>query len=313
MPPRVVVVGSINMDLVASVSHVPARGETVTGRNLQYIPGGKGANQAVAAVHLGASAAMCGRLGDDAFAQTLRAALNQSGVDATNVLTTRQTSSGVAWIGVDAAGANAITVIPGANGRVTPVDVEAWTPVLKSAEVVLVQLEIPLPAATSVIRLCRQFGVRVILDFAPVPTEPLPDELWLADIVSPNQVEAEALTGIRVNSLESAMAAAHAMRRHGPSCVVLKLGELGALVDRSETGPIHVPAFPITPVDTTAAGDAFTAALGVAWAEGQSLVDASRFACAAGAVACTKFGAQPGLPLRAEVEALMNVGQSPSR
>jgi ribokinase len=300
--PRILVVGSINMDLVARVPRLPAPGETVSGRELQSIPGGKGANQAVAAARLGARTQMCGRLGDDPFGTTLRAALDDAGVDASAVLTTPGTSSGVAWIGVDAAGRNAITVIPGANGLVTVADVASWTPLLQTADVVLLQLEIPLATAAEVVRVAQLLGICVILDVAPVPEEPLPEVLWRADIVSPNQAEAAALTGVRVDSVDAARVAAQKLRERGARCVVLKLGELGALVDDGTTAT-HVPSFPITPVDTTAAGDAFTAALGVAWAEGQSLLEAARFACAAGACACLQFGAQPALPTRAAVEA----------
>jgi ribokinase len=310
MPPQIVVVGSINMDLVARVPRLPAPGETVGGRDLQYLAGGKGANQAVAAARLGGHATLCGRLGDDAFGEKLRAGLLEAGVDAANVWTTPGTSSGVAWIGVDAAGTNAITVIPGANGSVTPADVDAWTPALRSADVVLVQLEIPLPAAARVIQVARKLGVRTILDVAPIPAEPLPDELWLADIVSPNQAEAEALTGICVESIDAGVAAARVLRQRGAGCVVLKLGGLGALIDQGDSNAEHVPAWAITPVDTTAAGDAFTAALGVAWSAGQTLSDATRFACAAGACACLKLGAQPSLPLRQDVEALAAAGQA---
>jgi len=300
--PRIVVVGSINMDLVARVIRLPAPGETVTGRDLQYVPGGKGANQAVAAARLGATAVLCGRLGDDSFGDVLRSSLATTGVDTEHVLTTPGTSSGVAWIGVESSGANAITVIPGANGLVTLDDVNVWEPVVKSADVILLQLEMPLATAALAVRVARRHGVRVILDVAPVPAEPLPDELWNADIVSPNQTEAEALTDVCVDSIETAIAASGALRRRGAKCVVLKLGALGALIDVGPRGPLHVPAFPIQAIDSTAAGDAFTAALAVAWAEGHSLENAARFACAAGACAGLKLGAQPALPTRADIE-----------
>jgi ribokinase len=295
---RIVVVGSINMDLVARVPRLPTPGETVIGRDLHFIPGGKGANQAVAAARLGAETTLCGRLGDDAFSATLRAGLEREGVETSRVLTTTNTASGVAWIGVDASGENAITVIPGANGAVTPADVESWSPCLQSADVILLQLEIPLDAVVSTAERARRYGTRVILDVAPAPASALPEALWAADIVSPNQTEAAALTGIEVRDLASAERAARSLRDLGARCVVLKLGELGALVLESRHAAVHIPAPVIEPVDATAAGDAFTAALAVAWSEGMSLCDAARFACAAGACACLAMGAQPALPTR---------------
>ncbi|MDZ4685569.1 MAG: PfkB family carbohydrate kinase, partial [Planctomycetaceae bacterium] len=248
---------------------------------------------------------MFGRLGDDAFATTLRAGLRANGVDDTHVLNTPGSPSGVAWISVDDVGANAITVIPGANGCVTADDVARWSDAIAECDVVLVQLEIPLPAVAAVVQLARRHGRRVVLDVAPVPTEPLPDELWQVDVLSPNQTEAELLTEVTVDSVNAAKQAATVLLSRGPRCVVLKLGELGALI--AEPGGVaeYVPAYRVTPVDTTAAGDAFTAALAVALAEGQSLADAARFGCAAGACATLRFGAQPAMPTREDVLRMM--------
>lgn len=303
--PRIVVVGSINMDLVARVARLPRNGETVSGQSLAYIPGGKGANQAVAAARLGALTAMCGRVGDDGFAALLRQSLQACGVDGQAVLTSAHCSSGVAWIGVDDAGANAITVIPGANGQVGVDDIASWKPVISHADVVLLQGEIPWAAIEATVLLARQAGVRTVLDIAPVPAEPLTEACWAADLISPNQTEAEQLTGLPVDSWDAAEAAAVAMHRMGAGVVVIKLGELGALIHQYGKSPLRIPAYPIEPIDTTAAGDAFTAALAVAWAEGQTLAAATRFACAAGACAARKFGAQPAMPTRPEVEALL--------
>lgn len=302
--PRIAVVGSINMDLVATVPRMPASGETLTGRALQFIPGGKGANQAVAAARLGAGVSMFGRLGDDAFATTLRDGLQANSVDETHVLNTTGVSSGVAWISVDDAGANAITVIPGSNGQVTPADIAQWSDAIVACDIILVQLEIPLPAVVAVVQLARQHKRPVILDVAPVPAEPLPDELWTVDVLSPNQTEAELLTEVVVDSVNAAKQAAAMLLDRGPKCVVLKLGALGALVAGQDRAPEYLPAYEITPVDTTAAGDAFTAALTVAMAEGRPLSEAARYGCAAGACAAQKFGAQPAMPTRDEVETM---------
>ena len=296
--PRVVVIGSINMDLVAEVPHIPAAGETLTGNSLSYIPGGKGANQAVAAARLGAEVRMCGRLGDDAFSATLRHGLTDNGIDATRVLTTAGTSSGVAWIHVDTAGRNSITVIPGSNGQVTPDDVRGWEDVIQAADVLLLQLEIPCDAVAEAVGLAQHHRVPVVLDLAPIPQQALPESLWSADILSPNQIEAAQLVGFPVTDLASATSAAQILLARGPRGVVIKLGELGALIATHDQPPLHIPALPVTPVDTTAAGDAFTAAFAVAWAETSSWQAAVEFACRAGAAATLTRGAQPSMPTR---------------
>ncbi len=305
VPPRVLVLGSINMDLVARVPTIPRAGETLTGRSLEYIPGGKGANQAVAAARLGTDVRMCGRLGDDAFSTTLRRELTSAGVDVAHVLTTPNCASGAAWISVDDDGRNAITVIPGSNGRVTPADVQAWEPAIQAADLLLLQLEVPLETVAAAVSLAQRHNVRVVLDVAPVSGEALPAELWQVDLLSPNQIEAELLVGFPVETVESAAKAARTLLDRGPRSVVIKLGALGAYVLNNDGVAAHVPAFEIVPVDTTAAGDAFTAALGIAWAGGQSLLEAVRWGCAAGAVAATKPGAQPSMPTHAEIDRLL--------
>ena len=296
--PHIVVVGSINMDLVARMARLPRPGETVPGDDFQMIPGGKGANQAVAAARLGARVTMIGRVGDDSFGEVLRRGLIENGIDTTHVLTTAGCSSGVALIGVETSGANSITVVAGANGQLTPHDVESRADVIAAADALIVQLETPLDTVATAIRLAREAGVRTILDPAPAPSGVLPDDLRAVDLISPNQTEAEALTGIIVSDLATAERAARRLQQLGAREVVLKLGELGALICDA-TGRIeHVSATKANVIDTTAAGDAFTAALTVALAEGRSLIDATRFGCAAGTLACTKFGAQPAMPAR---------------
>lgn len=299
--PQIVVVGSINMDLVARMSRLPRPGETLHGDRFETIPGGKGANQAVAAARLGAAVTMIGRVGDDAFSEELLKSLRQYGVRTECIQSTTDSPSGVAIINVEASGANAIVVIAGANGQLTSRDVEGYANVIAAADLVVVQLEIPVESVVTAIRLAREAGVSVILDPAPAPTKALPVELRTVDYISPNQTEAEALTGIVVNDLSSAERAAKVLCDRGARHVVMKLGELGALVI-SEGSGVHIPASKAAIVDTTAAGDAFTAGLAVGLAEGRSLAEAAQLGCAAGTLACTVFGAQPAMPTRTEVD-----------
>lgn len=301
-PARIIVIGSINMDLVARVARLPSPGETVTGRDLQFIPGGKGANQAVAAARLGAQVTMIGRVGDDPFGQALLSGLQAEGIATQHVQVVPQCASGLAWIGVGDDGGNAITVVAGANGRMTPEDISACESVIADADAVLLQLEIPLETAARAGELARHHRVLTILDSAPVPTQPLPPALWTADVLSPNQTEAEALTGIYVDTIPAAYQAAADLRSRGAVWVVIKLGELGAVWMDDEGRSGHVPARKIQPVDTTAAGDAFTAALAVALAEEQPLPSAVQWGCTAGTLAAMRAGAQPAMPTRNEVE-----------
>lgn len=304
--PRIVIVGSINMDLVARMARLPRPGETVHGDSLQSIPGGKGANQAVAAARLGAHVTMIGRLGDDAFGDELRKSLTSSGVITDHIITTEGCSSGVALIGVDATGTNSIVVIGGANARLSPADVESLSAVIALADVLVVQLETPVETVAAALRLARQHCVKTILDPAPAPTQPLPEDVRVVDIISPNQTEAEALTGLVVSDIATAEQAAHGLLNQGAREVVMKLGELGALVCDAAGQTCHVLAGKARIVDTTAAGDAFTAGMAVALAEGRGLIDAARFGCAAGTLACTVFGAQPAMPTRPEVDEFMH-------
>lgn len=300
MKPRIVVIGSINMDLVCQTAHIPVPGETVLGEDLQTIPGGKGANQAVAAARLGGSIAMIGRVGDDAFGATLLAGLKRNGVDMSHVRVTKKCASGCALITVAANGENSIVVSPGANGRVTPADVAKARDIIKGASAVVMQLEIPLETVEFAIRLCRKLGVRTILDPAPVPAKGLPKALYEVDILSPNQSEAKSLAGRKG---EDQMLGQMLLRR-GPEMVVLKRGEQGSLIFQGRD-ICGVRPFAVKAVDTTAAGDAFTAGMAVGLGEGKSIGDAVGFANAAGAICCTRLGAQPSLPTRTEVEKML--------
>lgn len=294
------------MDLVAAVDRRPVAGETVPGRSLALIPGGKGANQAVAAARMGCRTAMVGLVGEDAFGRTLLESLAAEGIDARHVGVRPGVSTGTAVVVVDGAGDNSIIVIPGANGEMGVAEVSAAAGALSAARVLLLQLEIPLPAVIHAARLAREQGVTVILD--PAPAQPLPAELLqLVDYLTPNATEATALSGVPVTGPEGARRAAEVLRRQGAARIVVKLGAGGALYLGPE-GEIQVPGFPVPVVDTTAAGDAFAGGLAAALLAGCSPAEALRWACAAGAVAVTRPGAQPSMPRRPEVEALLAGG-----
>ncbi len=303
MPASIVVVGSLNMDFVAQVQRLPLPGETVLGSGFRTIPGGKGANQACAAGRLGGRVRMVGRVGDDVVGEQLRASLRSSGVDVTAVHRTDATPSGVALIVVDARGENQIVVAAGANGCLTPLDVET---ALADAQggYLLLQLETPLDTVAAAAAVGRRRGVTVILD--PAPARALPAALLqCVDILTPNESEALILLGRSeaTISLEQAPDVARALRDLGAGTAVLKLGENGAFLS-SESAHGHFAAPRVDVVDATAAGDTFNGALAVALAEGRSIGDAIAFATAAAALSVTRFGAQLSIPTRAEVDAL---------
>jgi len=304
----VVVFGSINMDLVARAPRLPAPGETVTGHTFFTAPGGKGANQAVASARLGARTLMVGRVGDDALGAQLRAALRAAGVDDSAVLTTPG-ASGVAQIAVDERGQNTIIVVPGANGAVGAADIPRLEQSLPGARALLLQLEVPMPAVLAAAAAARRHSVTVILDPAPAPTADLPPELYrLAAIITPNESEAAALVGFPVDDDAAAARAAALLHARSGGAVILKLGARGALL-LGPDGLERLAPFPVTPVDTVAAGDAFNGALAAALSEGRPLAQAARLAMAAAALAVTRPGAQEAMPTRAEVLRLLGEGE----
>lgn len=307
-PPRIVVIGSINLDLVYHVARLPQPGETLTGTSFQQVHGGKGANQAVAAARLNADVSLIGRIGDDAFGAALIAGLREEAVDVSHVETSVGTSSGLAVIGVEDSGQNCIIVIPGANGLVTSADVMAAESVIAAADVLLLQLEIPVAAVITAIRIARQHNVLTVLDPAPA-LKPFPAELLCVDVICPNESEASLITGLPVANVAEAIAAARHLQSQGARIAVITLGSRGCVACEESDNPTHVPSFPVTAVDTTAAGDAFAGALGFCLALGQPILEALRFASAAGALAATRHGAQPAMPRLEEVNAL--VAQSP--
>lgn len=296
----VLVFGSINMDLVARTTRLPSPGETLIGKRFEMIPGGKGANQAVAVARLGVLTQLVGRVGGDTFGQDLLRSLRESNVDCDAVLTDDMTHSGVAVISVNATGENHIIVIPGANGQVGQADVERLKESLPGRAVLLLQLEVPLSAVVAAANAAKHIGVTVILDPAPARSD-LPDDLYpLLDILTPNQVEASQLVGFPVKDVPSATKAANTLRQRGVNTVIIKLGQQGAIC----VGPdeaFHIKPFPVEAVDTVAAGDAFNGGLAAALAEGLSLRPATAQANAVAALSVTKAGAQPSLPTREEL------------
>ena len=300
--PGVVVVGSANLDIVVPVPHHPVTGETVMGGDHALVPGGKGANQAVAAARQGAKVAIVGRVGADDAGATLRISLEEAGVLTTHLTTDDEAPSGIALIGVDDDGDNAIVVSPGANARVTAADVAAATGAVAGAEVVLLQLEVPVEAVTAAADTATG---TVILNPAPAPIEPesLPVKLLdRIDVLVPNTIELAQLTGIDPSGNASELAAA--ARSLGVDTVVVTRGSAGGLIVTGEDVMV-VPAPTITPVDTTGAGDSFCGALAAALAGGKSILEATERAVHAGAIAATRPGAQPSMPTAAEVDAVV--------
>jgi len=299
----ILVVGSINMDLVVRATEMPAPGQTVMGESFKTLPGGKGANQAVAVARLGGQCRLIGRIGDDAFGQTLLADLQSEGVDCRNVLAT-SAASGVAMIVVNASGENAIVVASGANSLLTPDDIFSRADLFSDCAIVLLQLELPQPTVRAAMDVARRNGCKIILDPAPAPRN-MPKELYDVDIISPNVIEAERLTGKGAIEERVAKLVASELVARGAKSAVMKLGSRGSLVVMADGHFYTVPAYNVSVVDTTGAGDAFTGALAVALADGQNLHAAARFANAAGALACTRLGAQSAMPTAAEVRILM--------
>ena len=298
--PAVLVVGSANMDLVVSCDRFPQPGETILAGDFVMNPGGKGANQAVAAAKLGGEVFFLGKVGRDVFGEQLRASLARDGVRLDHLLTDGDASSGIALITVNAEGENEIIVVSGSNMRLTPADVDAHRSAFTRAGVVLVQLETPIETVERVAEIAREEGKRLILNPAPARSLP-PGLLRRIDVLTPNETEAAFLSGLPVTDAASAERAGRRLLEQGVGTVVVTLGRDGALL----VGPDavrHFPARLVRAVDTTAAGDAFSGALALALATGQPLDEAIRFAGAVGTLAVTRMGAQQAMPTRDEVE-----------
>jgi len=298
----VLVVGSLNADLVVRVPRFPRPGETISGGDLQIIPGGKGANQAVAAARQGASVSMLGGVGNDSFGPELINNLKQNHVDTSHVQIDSHSATGTAIIVVDSNGQNNIVLSAGANGKVSPVGVNAVS--FSGYKLLLLQLEIPIETVTSAAQQAKENGLRVLLN--PAPAHSLPEKLIsLSDFILPNEIELSLLTNQSVYDISSAEKAAKMLLEGGAQNVIVTLGANGALIVSSKQ-VTHINTYKVEVVDTTAAGDAFIGGFASALLQNKPLEEAVRYGCACGALATTKFGAQPSLPMKAEVEEFLN-------
>lgn len=307
----VLVVGSINTDITTYGEALPRIGETVMGESYAIELGGKGANQAAAAARLGAKIAFVGRVGADPFGELALARLAEFGVSVRHSTRDPHYATGLAIIGVDAQGQNAITIVPGANMRLDQAAFREAMPALEGAKVLMLQLEIPIATCLAAALAARERGVVVVLDPAPAPSKPLPDAFYpLIDVITPNETETEALLGYLPRTGEEASRAARELVARGARAAIVTLGARGAFVAASKTAGTAeiealVPAFAVKPVSTVAAGDCFNAGLAVALSEGKDLMTSARFASACGALCVTKPGSAASAPGRDEVEELL--------
>ena len=300
---RLVVLGSVNADHVLRVPHFPRPGETLTGHGYQIVPGGKGANQAVAAARLGAEVAFIARVGDDAIGRQMRDGFANDGIDVSAVILDKALPTGIAIIYVSDEGENSIGISAEANGALSPAMVREHESMIAAAHTLLLQLEVPLESVYEAARLARAHGTRVVLN--PAPARPLSAELLaLVDLITPNQTEAELLTGIRVTDEHSAAEAAARFHQMGIREVMITLGSQGVYCSNPDR-QILVPGFQVEAVDTTAAGDTFNGALLAAELAGADFNAAVRFAHGAAALSVTRLGAQSSIPTKAEVDAFL--------
>ena len=297
---KILVIGSLNVDMVMKVDHMPVAGETILCDGMKLVAGGKGANQACAAGRLGTDVIMLGAIGNDAYGEMQRQSLQQSGVDVSGLLTKENVSTGTAFITVNKEGNNSSVVVQGANAQFTPEDIEAHRNLIEECEIVILQLEIPMDTVLYAVKLARKLGKIVLLDPAPAP-EHFPEELYqYIDIIKPNESELSRLTGIAdaQNHLEEAV---QILKDHGVKNVLVTLGGEGAYLDAENKTAVHIPAKKVKVVDTTAAGDSFTAALAAMILDGKTLEEAAEFANQVSAIVVTREGAQDSIPTLQEV------------
>lgn len=303
MKKEIVVVGSSNTDMIIQVKKIPKLGETVIGRKFSSAAGGKGANQAIAAVRAGGNVTFISRIGSDIFGDTLLKGFIKDGLNAANIIRDLKESSGVALIFVDEHGGNSIAVAAGANAKLSPEDINEKRDIISNAGILLMQLEIPLETIESAASIAIENDVKIILN--PAPAQNLSDNLLRnISIITPNEVEAEVLTGVSIKNEEDAEKAAKIMMGKGVGAVIITLGPRGAFIF-SNTYKGLLPSYKVKTVDSTAAGDVFNGALAVAISEGQDLLDAARFANAAAALSVTKLGAQLSIPYKEEIHRLL--------
>jgi ribokinase len=303
MNKKILVIGSLNMDMVIPVKELPQRGETILGGSPDYIPGGKGANQACAAGKLGGTVTMLGKVGRDAMGQSLKENLAAAGVDVSHVEETPDAPTGMAVIYVSEGGSNSIVVIPGANGLCDRAYIEANEELIAASDIVVLQLEIPYEAVFQAIRLAKKHGRLVVLNPAPAP-DSLPEEVIASlDYFTPNETELARIAGMPVGGVEEAIAAGKALVARGVGTVLATLGEAGALLVTAEEARV-IPTLRVKAVDTTAAGDTFHGAFVTALGEGMEEAAAIAFGNKAAAISVTRKGAQTSIPSRQEVDAV---------
>jgi ribokinase len=303
MAGKIVVVGSSNTDMILQMERIPRPGETILGGRFSMAAGGKGANQAVAAARAGGQVTLLARVGRDMFGRQAIEGFRRDGIDVQHVVEDEQAPSGVALIFVAASGENSIGVASGANLCLSPADVERGAETIAGADVLVMQLETPLETVRAAASIAAAHQVPVVLN--PAPAQPLDDQLLgMITVLTPNESEAELLTGLRVADETTASKAAEQLRDKGIGQVIVTLGARGAWVSAAGFRGL-VPALKVTPVDTTAAGDVFNGALAVAMSEGKSLEQSVQFASAAAALSVTRLGAQPSAPQRAEIESML--------
>jgi ribokinase len=305
----ILVVGSSNTDMIIKVQRIPKPGETILGGEFASAAGGKGANQAVGAARAGGAVTFIARVGGDMFGDKAVAGFVADGINVKHIVRDRTSPSGVALIFVGQNGENSIAVASGANARLTPADLQQARSAFGKADVVVLQLETPLKTVEAAAKLAADAGARVILN--PAPARPLPNGLLRRlFLLTPNESEAELLTGIAVNDEGAAAKAADALLRRGVENVILTLGARGAFI-AGRQGRGMVKGYKVKAVDTTAAGDVFNGTLAVALAEGKSLLDAAQFASAAAAISVTRLGAQTSAPTRKEIDRMLATRKAP--
>ena len=300
---KVIVLGSLNMDLVVTTDRLPTPGETLKGGAFATHPGGKGANQAVGAARLGCDVSMMGRVGDDDFGQSLINILAMENVDTSGISLDSSEKTGIAIICVDSNGENTIVAVYGANMACGSQEIEATAERISESSVLLIQNEIPAFTSQNISARCKEIGTTIVWDPAPASNEHI-HLLQVSDFVTPNEIEATALAGIEVSTVDSAIKACEIISSMGKATPIIKMGDLGVVyMDAHQIK--HQIGFEVDAIDTVAAGDAFNAGFAVALTEGLNVNGAVRFACAAGALATTKYGAQSAMPFRNEVDSFL--------